>query len=592
MAKDEDPVESIDQETKEKDTSAEDIPSEDEHKPAETPPESDATPHGGRLKHLARRYWRKKKLTIPLTILLLLAVILAVPFTRYKVLALFIQKQFSVTVLDSQTGNPVSGADVSLAGRTAQTDGEGKATLHEVPVGNGELAVAKSYYKDYAATVLVSLSDSQNIAEVRLEATGRQVPLSVTDRITGQALANVTVSVLDTTAKTDDKGRATIVLPPDQPTQKVTLKLDGYNHASGSIQVTTGKDDENKFALTPAGRIYFLSKQTGTIDVISTNLDGTDRKVVLKGTGREEDSGTIMLASRDWKYLALKSRREGEKAKVYLIETANGKQTVMDEGDADFQLIGWYNHDFVYSVTRNKEVWESKRLALKSYNAGAKALTVMQENTASGNEFDFAGQTLEGFYIVSDGLVYTTGWAGNSAMFAGKQTNIIHAKIGTTERTILKSFPANVIGNLSARLYAPDEVYFAGYDFRSNDYSFYEYEDGKIKGADVDPNTFFSKQYPTYLLSPSGKAMFWAEPRDGKNTLLIGDSHGKSGKITASASELTPYGWFTDDYLLASKDGSELYIMSKQKGAKPIKMSDYHKPTYDSSGYGYGYGGF
>lgn len=592
MAKDKEPVAGTDQETSETDAHTEDISFEDEDTPVETSPESDSTPHGGRLKYLARRYWRKKKLTMPLTILLLLAVVLAVPFTRYKVLALFIQKQFSVTVLDSQTGNPVSGADVSLAGRTAQTDAEGKATLQEVPVGNSELAVTKSYYKDYAATVLVSLPDSQNSTEVRLEATGRQVPLSVTDRITGQALANVTVSVLDTTAKTDDKGLATIVLPPNEPTQKVTLKLDGYNDASGNIQVTTGKNDKNKFVLTPAGRIYFLSKQTGTIDVVSTNLDGTGRKVVLKGTGREEDAGTIMLASRDWKYLALKSRREGDTAKVYLIETANGKQTVMDEGDADFQLIGWHDHDFVYSVARNKKAWESKRLALKSYNAEAKTLTVMHENTASGSEFNFAGQTLEGFYIVSDGLVYTTGWAGNTAMFAGKQTNIIHAKIGTTDRTILKSFPANGISNLSSRLYSPDEVYFAGYDYSANDYSFYEYEDGKVKDADIDTSTFFNKQYPTYLLSPSGNAMFWAEPRDGKNTLLVGDSHGKNGKITASASELTPYGWFTDEYLLTSKDSSELYVMSRQKGATPIKISDYHKPTYDSSGYGYGYGGF
>jgi hypothetical protein len=61
--------------------------------------------------------------------------------------------------------------------------------------------------------------------------------------------------------------------------------------------------------------------------------------------------------------------------------------------------------------------------------------------------------------------------------------------------------------------------------------------------------------------------------------------------VIASSSDFTPYGWFTDGYILVSKDSSELYIQTAEKGAKPLKITDYHKPDTEFEGYGYGYGG-
>jgi Tol biopolymer transport system component len=92
------------------------------------------------------------------------------------------------------------------------------------------------------------------------------------------------------------------------------------------------------------------------------------------------------------------------------------------------------------------------------------------------------------------------------------------------------------------------------------------------------------------LLSPSGSNSFWAEARDGKSALFVGDQDGKNPKQVASLSEYTSYGWFTDDYLLVSKGSSELYIMSKA-GGKPQKITDYYKPSVNYQGYGGGYGG-
>ena len=99
--------------------------------------------------------------------------------------------------------------------------------------------------------------------------------------------------------------------------------------------------------------------------------------------------------------------------------------------------------------------------------------------------------------------------------------------------------------------------------------------------------------YNTYLVSPSGNSTFWSESRDGKNSLFIGDSVGGNAKQIASASDYQTYGWYSEDYLLASKNGSELYILASdgvKKDSEALKITDYHKPVISYPGYG-GYGG-
>ena len=59
----------------------------------------------------------------------------------------------------------------------------------------------------------------------------------------------------------------------------------------------------------------------------------------------------------------------------------------------------------------------------------------------------------------------------------------------------------------------------------------------------------------------------------------------------ASLSDYKTYGWYSDDYLLVSKNSSELYIMAKTGSKDPIKISDYHNPALTYVGYGGGYGG-
>lgn len=539
---------------------------------------------------------KKGKITLAsvVGVILVVAALFAVPFTRYAILGGFIRKDVSLSVVDSKTGKPVSDAEVSVPGTSGRTDKDGKATLAQVAVGQYKLTIKKKFHKDTVVDVTVPVLSAANVGQQKLEATGRQVPVSVTNTLSGEVLAKVTITAGESTAITDDKGEATLVMPADQSAVKATLKADGYNGQSVDITVTEQQDDKNKFTLTSAGKVYFLSKRTGKINVMKSNLDGTDQQVVVQGTGKEAEAGTVLLASRDWKYLLLHARRDSDQPKLYVINTATEQMTVVDEGNAEFQLTGWIGHTFVYRVDRLAvNLWQPKRYALKTFDAEANKLLTLDESAGEGTgASDYRHEFITQIYSLDNEnrVIYTKNWSGHTGG-TNKQATITGVQPNGANKKTLKTFDlgAYVADGL---LYEADEIYYRA--FQGGTTKFYEYENGAVKENTNIKNEDFGQFYPTYLLSPSGQKTFWYEPRDGKNTLMIGDKKGLDGKEVATLSEYIPFGWYSDDYLLVSKNGSELYITSANKPDfnKPLKLTDYHKSVIPFYGYGGGYGGF
>ncbi len=439
------------------------------------------------------------------------------------------------------------------------------------------------------------------VTQTELTATGRQVKISVANLINKKALSDVNISVAGITAKTDNLGQTTVVLPVGQPSQKATLSLDGYNDASVVVKVSDQTIAENNFSLTPVGKVYFLSKLSGKIDVVKTNLDGTDRQTVLAGTGKEDDHGTVLLASRDWKYLALLSRRAGSTPTLYLIDTANDSLKTVDEGNVDISLVGWSDNNFVYVLTRNGvQPWQNHGQALKSYNTTSKQLLTLDQTNGQGtNDSDYAQETYGQVYEIGQTVIYEKQWNSpyfNTATIANKTAGIYSIAASGTNAQTLKTFGYSDGKQtyISSVPYLASQIYYSVIE--KDVQSYLVYSSGKLSSKTGIADSFnnYYQNPITYLLSPSGNATFWAEERDGKNTLFIGDQNGSSGKQIATLSDYFTYGWYTDDYLLVSKNSSELYIMPKAgvtKDPDAIKITDYHKPAQNFYGYGGGYGG-
>lgn len=532
-----------------------------------------------KLAHLLRTK-KRKAVAVIVGVILVAGIVLAIPVSRYSVLGNFVKKNVTILVSDAATKKPVSQATVSIDDQTVNTASDGSAKFSKVPTGEYTVSVSKKYYSDASASYTVPVFGDAQTANVPFNATGRQVEMSVIDKITQKPLAKALIKVGDTSGETDSNGLATIVLPADKKTIAGTITADSYNDTDINVTVAESSD-ANKFSVVPSGRIAYLSKLTGKINLMSANLDGSDAKVVIEGTGNEKDSSTSQLAVRDWSYVALQSHRASDsRNQLYVVNMKSGDLKTVDAGDVDLQLVGWSGHTFLYEVIRSYSSSVDKRNALKSYNADSGKLTTIDESQMSGGNSDAISDS----YIIDGKIVYIKGYSSWSVMSVSPD--------GSNKKTV-KAFPqGSGYTYLSARPYEPAGLYYRLTDGNGSQY--FEYEDGAIKSASISDDDFNTDFYPTYLLSPSDNKTFWYEPRDGKNTIFVGDSGAKNPKTLAQLSDYSTYGWYGDDYVLLSKNSSELYVASANESfdkVAPIKVTDYHKPTLTYPGYGAGYGG-
>ncbi len=539
-----------------------------------------------------------KKLSIPLTGIFVFAVLMAVPFTRYAVAGTIIKKDVTVSVRDSKTGGVVSSAYVSIGTKVAETNGQGEALVKSVSLGNKTIKVTKDYYKDATTNYTVGFSGTHQ-ATVKTESTGRQTQLHVVNSVDGTPVPEVEVVSGGSLGKTDSKGMVTIVVPAGQSSKKVTLSLDGYNDQEVVVKASDDKVIQNEFTITPSGKIYFLSKLSGKIDLVKTNLDGSSRETIFAGTGKEDDIGTVLLANRSWKYLALLSKHDSDLAKLYLVDTSNDKVTVMDEGNAGFTLAGWDGDSFIYKVSRNAySEWQSKKHVIKSFDAESKTITALDQTDASGNAGSYIQENIGDIYALADGsIVYTKIWYdypyGNESKLGGKSNGIYSIRSDGSGKRTLKTIDAQTGGYITVSPSKPNELYFYYYNSGDSTANYLEYSNGALEDS-TEKDFPEGGVYNTYLLSPDGNKNFWSESRDGKNTLIVGDGEGDNGKTIARLSDYQTYGWYTSEYLLVSKNSSEFFVMPVSglgKDRSPLKISDYHKPAQSYFGYGGGYGG-
>lgn len=538
---------------------------------------------------------RKGKITVGVVVFLVfVGVAMAVPVSRYALAGTVVKKQITISVVDADLNKPVSGAAVTIAGDKEITDAKGKITYPDIPAGKHEVIVEKKYFDIQKTEAIIPIFSDPSGVTVNLRPTGRQVTIKVINAISKDPLEKATVSISDTNATTDQNGEALLVLPPDKDKLKGNVVLKGHNRSEVTVDTTAQTIDKNTFTLTPEGKIYFLSKRTGKIDVMKSNLDGSNPEVVLTGTGKENDFTTVLLASRDWRYLILKSEREGTE-KLYEINTSTDKLRVVDEGDARFDPVGWHGDHFIYTVYRqDRPDWKPGKQVIKSYNAKHKSYAVLAGNGAAGDsENYYVSETIGKPYILNNEIVYTKNWYDYNnipILMEDKKNRIMSvAPHGADKKTVFSTKPTTYISD--GRVYKPGEIYFEVANNPNGKNSYYEYHNGELNEArDITQNIFY-QFYPTYLLSPGGENTFWSSPRDGKNTLFLGNKQGGQAKKILDASDYVPYGWYSDQYLLASKEGSELYILPRD-ASNSVKITNYHKPRVDFSGYGHGYGGF
>lgn len=532
---------------------------------------------------------RVRKRWVLLTVLLLtILLVAAFPSSRYKAAGLIIKKDLQIRVIDKTTGAPVSKAAIVIDGQNMMTDGDGKASFN-LGVGQRNVSVSKQYYTSSSAGAFVNFGGVEPLT-ISLVATGRQVPITVLDRFTNKPVSGAEINILNTSAKTNQAGKTNIVLPAGTPTVNARITAGGFNNAQVKVRITDSQIPENIFKLTASGKVYFLSNEKGTIDVVKTNLDGTDRKTVLKGTGKEDPNTTLLLASRDWRYVALKAQRSSTQASLFMIDGSTDKLIEFDSGDANFTPIGWHENNFIYDVVRNS-VANSQvgRELIRSYDAGRGQLNQLDQNQTEGEGTSYIYQGFYSFYLLGDQLVYNTQWYSSGGADLAKKNNTIRGiQVNGQNKKDYQTIGASGTGYVQSALSAPREIIYGAYNTLDNKNRFYEFKDNTVKESTNVNQASFNKLYPSYVVSPSGRQSVWSELRDGKQTVLLGDADAANSRMMANLAGYKAYGWYSDNYLLVSKNNSEMYIVASTGNSAPQKITDYYKSAQNQNGYGYG----
>ena len=512
-----------------------------------------------------KKLLRSKWLYISLPIIVLI-IIFSIPYTRYKLLGLVLKNDYQFSLIDSTTNSPIGGAVIQINGQSLTTGASGNATI-DLKLGKYKYSISKALYKTATGVVLVGLRKTSH-PPIKLVATGRQISIELTNKLTGLPVAGADISILSTSSVTNSKGVTSLVLPTKSEAYLANISANGYDTQTTSVILTK---KVSSFYMIPSGNLFFLVNDGGTINVEKTNLDGSDPQDLLPGTGNESAATTSLLPSPDWKYLLLEANRGGSQPELYIINTSTGDITEFDSSPDQFNLIGWSNDDFIYDeIDSGQPTSTVGREQLKSYNALSSKLNILDQNQVDSAAGGYAYQSFSNFNLIAGEIVYITNWATSGTYDTSTLTTTIRGvQADGSNKNDFQTFSTPNTGAISVVKNSPTSIYFSVVNTQSSQTQYYQYSGSNVNQDTGLSPANFSQPYPTYLLSPSGSESLWTQ-----NGTFEGDQNGLNQKQITTANGFSAYSWFDNVYILIAKS-SQLYIAPVSGSYQPTLVSSF-----------------
>lgn len=472
------------------------------------------------LKHLRR----KKLLVVGCATLSVVAILMAVPLTRWFILNSFgLRSTMKFEVVEQQDKIPVSNVSILLDGTYfTTTDSSGNAKFENVKLGTHAVVISKNGYSRDDVSATVGLVTSTTKLEVK--AIGIKVNLDVRNWLTTDAISGATVSLQKDSVKSDKTGRASIVVPPDS-TSKTLLQVSAPGYQTQNVPVTTGVESK-EVALVSDSRDYFVSKRDGKYDIFSSYVDGTDQKKVIEATGREDGDFLQFTMHRGNRYGILVANRDGKVsnnrvvAGIYVVDFASNALRKIDEG-SDVQLLDWGDDTIVYQKSEPSLNYDDPSFTkLEQYNP----LTGKQRQIAQANYFSAA--------LVAQNKIF---YAGASGYTSDANTPLTSIDLGNGGvKTYLADRTPSVISRSN----------YDGLTLLLDDNSYHNItiKTGSVSNIDRRVDTALH-----YGINQAGNQVIWADKRDGQGTLLVKSTNQDDTKTVTKLSGLTsPTRWVSD----------------------------------------------
>ena len=334
-------------------------------------------------------------------------------------------------------GVAVEGAEVSVGGKTGQTNTAGQVTIAGLEKQAHGYTVTKAGYKNASGSVDLTTGDQT----VTVELEKNLASATFTVRIGGVVVEGALVAVGGGSALTNAAGQVTFS-GLERHAYSYTVTFDGYKSASGNVDLTAGDQMVTVELERDLARAAFMVLAGGkalagavvTVDgtSIPTNMDG---EAIFEGLEKQEydytvskagykgKSGKVNLTAGDQAVLVELERDlaraaftvlAGGKALAGAIVTVGGTPIPTNmNGEAVFE--GLEKQEYDYTVTKAGYKGKSGKVDL---TAGDQAVTVELEKSLAHASFAVlaGGKPLAGASIAMGGVTVQTNAEGKAIL--------------------------------------------------------------------------------------------------------------------------------------------------------------------------------
>jgi hypothetical protein len=467
----------------------------------------------------------------PVALVGLVAVGVFVEPVKFGVLNIVGESKATFTIVDDETKTPVENASITVEGKTAKTNKQGKATIDNLPYGTVEYSIKKEAYDTVKASAKLASGDVK-VGAIRFHSQGIPLTIKATQTLNGKVLAGFTAKVKDTdlSAQANKQGVAVIKVPTSKLGKlTLTLSANGFNNRSQEVTVTEGTANNVSATLTKSGKQYFLSNRDGTVGVYGANLDGTEQEVIIAGTPASKNDRASLSVSPNNKFAALLSERDntkdnrGQKAPaLFIINLEQKSIRRVDEGTPDMRIEQWVNEELLaYTISYNDQ-YRADSSKLKTVNAASYQLTTVGSYWGYANIVMFPIAPTKAYVKTRPGpLPYQF----TEHLLAVDVLTKKSEKLAEIQNIQFMTMPN------------PQTIRYKG-DVTDRQVGLKtEYYDVTVGNGTMKTSTTAPEQYDwnTYTPSPNGQQLIWAEMRDNTPVLFVGDKNGENGKVIPTA---------------------------------------------------------
>jgi len=504
-----------------------------------------------------RTLLRKKIAIVSGGLLGAVLMLLIVPATRWTILNFIgFRGNLQITIEETQTKRPITNANVKLEdGTFSLSDTYGRVQFAQTKLGKRTVLIQKSGYGDLTKVVSNGVGTTKTTASLKV--IGIKLDFDIKNWLSKQPIQGAQLTFGKSTAKSDQSGRASLVIPPtDKNSVDVEIVADGYLTKTVSTELDA---QSREVAMVSSQKDYFISKRDGKFDIFSSNLDGTDQHKIIEATGKEDESLLQFTINKNNKQAVLVATRDGKIqngkviAGIYSIDLEKATLKKVDEG-SDIQLLDWADVSLVYTKTDPSLNYDDPALSrVMSYNTASTKLTEI----AQTNYFSVALLAQNKiFYMPSDPYrsIQDAALTSQDIISGAKKTYLAGKQIAYATRASYNSI------ELQDQAGANFELQIAG---------------GATKAIDRRPSTSLN-----IAMSPNGQLAAWSDRRDGQGALLVRNLKTNEEKVIAKSAGLTsPVRFVSDDLIVvrvATTQETADYVVNISNGklSKIVDLSN------------------